>query len=64
MQRVRSERDRFVGFVVEGVENIPEEERLRGCASFVDDGLLQEGDHTRVGVRLNAIALPDEQNEP
>ena len=41
MGRVRSERDRFVGFVVESVENIPAEHRLRGMARFLDDHTLQ-----------------------
>ena len=39
MNRVRSERDRFVGFVVDGVENIPAADRIRGYASFIDDHL-------------------------
>lgn len=34
MARVRRERDRFVGFVVKGVEGIPEADRLRGYARF------------------------------
>ncbi|PXW26384.1 dihydrolipoyl dehydrogenase [Paraburkholderia caballeronis] len=56
MRRVRSERDRFVGFVVEGVEQMPAEDRLRGDAQFVDDGLLQVGDDTRVRARSIVIA--------
>ena len=36
MARVRGERDRFVGFVLEGVENIPAGDRIRGMAKFVD----------------------------
>ncbi len=36
MARVRRERDRFVGFVLEGVENIPAGDRIRGMAKFVD----------------------------
>ncbi len=44
MKRVRSERDRFVGFVLEGVESIPEEHRIRGCAQLVDGNTLQVGD--------------------
>jgi dihydrolipoamide dehydrogenase len=47
MQRVRSERDRFVGFVVEAVEQWPAEHRLHGPARFLDDHTLQVG-HTRV----------------
>lgn len=36
-ERVRSERDRFAGFVVESTEAIPQEQRIQGTASFVDD---------------------------
>src|SRR6478609_7523812 len=32
MARVKRERDRFVGFVVSGVEGIPEADRIRGFA--------------------------------
>lgn len=56
MRRVKSERDRFVGFVVEGVETIPAADRLLGYARFIDDGLLQVGDHTRVKARSVVIA--------
>src|SRR3954469_24512190 len=35
MERVRRERDRFVGFVLQGVENIPAADRIRGHAKFV-----------------------------
>lgn len=64
MQRVRSERDRFVGFVVEGIESMPEEERLRGYAAFVDDGLLQVGDDTRVHARSIVIATGSQSVVP
>ncbi len=43
MARVRSERDRFVGFVLEAVANWPGEHRLLGHARFVDDHTLQVG---------------------
>src|SRR4051812_8592806 len=36
MARLRRERDRFVGFVLEGVEAIAPEDRIRGMARFVD----------------------------
>jgi dihydrolipoamide dehydrogenase len=36
MARVRGERDRFVGFVLEGVEAIPAADRIRGRARLVD----------------------------
>ncbi|WP_036171108.1 dihydrolipoyl dehydrogenase [Massilia sp. 9096] len=41
MARVRNERDRFVGFVVEGVEHIPAEDKLRGHARFTGPHTLQ-----------------------
>ncbi len=41
MARVKRERDRFVGFVVDSVENLPEEDRLRGYARFIDNHRLQ-----------------------
>lgn len=56
MRRVRSERDRFVGFVVDSVERIPEADRLMGHARFIDDGLLQLGEHTKVHARSVVIA--------
>lgn len=40
MARVQRERDRFVGFVVKGVNEIPEADRILGRASFVDDHTL------------------------
>ncbi|MDX9741689.1 MAG: dihydrolipoyl dehydrogenase [Gammaproteobacteria bacterium] len=44
MERVRRERDRFVGFVREGVERIPEEDRIHGYARFEDDRTLSVGE--------------------
>jgi dihydrolipoamide dehydrogenase len=40
MARVKRERDRFVGFVLEGVESIPESDKVRGYARFIDDHTL------------------------
>jgi dihydrolipoamide dehydrogenase len=40
MDRVRRERDRFVGFVLDGVERIPEEDKIAGWAHFVEPGKL------------------------
>jgi dihydrolipoamide dehydrogenase len=40
MERVRSERDRFVGFVVRGVDEIAEGDKIFGRAAFVDDHTL------------------------
>jgi dihydrolipoamide dehydrogenase len=48
LERVRRERDRFVGFVLESVDRIPEADRLRGMARFEDPHTLLVGDDTRV----------------
>jgi len=44
MGRVRRERDRFVGFVIEGVEDIDEKHHIRSHAVFIDNHTLQVGD--------------------
>ena len=44
MRRVRSERDRFVGFVLESVENIDPKQNYRGHARFLDDHTIQVED--------------------
>jgi len=56
MDRVRRERDRFVGLVLREVERIPDEDRLRGHARFEDDHTLDVGGHTRVTSRTVVIA--------
>ncbi len=56
MDRVRAERDRFVGFVVDAVEGWPQVQRLRGHARFVDALVLQVDDHTRVHAGRVVIA--------
>lgn len=56
MARVKRERDRFVGFVLEGVNSIPEADHVRGHAHFVDDRTLAVDDHTRVEFDRAVIA--------
>ena len=56
MARVKRERDRFVGFVLEGVDNIPAEHKLRGYAKFLGDRSLQVDDHTIVTFGRAVIA--------
>jgi dihydrolipoamide dehydrogenase len=56
MARVRRERDRFVGFVLESVEAIPSSARLRGYARFVAPGRLRVGEHTEVSFSRAVIA--------
>ena len=59
MQRVRAERDRFVGFVVEGVESIPADQRLHGHARFVDAHTLQldTAADTRLQVQADSFVI-------
>lgn len=56
MDRVKRERDRFVGFVLQGVERIPETDKLLGHARFVDNTTLDVGGHTRVQATRIVIA--------
>ena len=55
MARVRRERDRFVGFVLDGVEAIPPTDKLTGHARFIDRNTL-EIDGVRVVARAIVIA--------
>jgi dihydrolipoamide dehydrogenase len=64
MARVRDERDRFVGFVLEGVEKTPAEDRLIGHATFVDPGTLEIDGHTRVKARAIVIATGSRPSIP
>src|SRR5687767_14630988 len=41
MARVKRERDRFVGFVLKGIDLIPESDRIRGYAWFLDAHTLE-----------------------
>ncbi len=56
MDRVRRERDRFVGFPLREVQAIPGAERIRGHARFLDDHTIAVDDHTRVTCKSIVIA--------
>ena len=56
MNRVKSERDRFVGFVVEDVMAWDESKRIMGNAKFVDEHTIQVGDHTQIRADRIVIA--------
>ncbi|MFW8564705.1 dihydrolipoyl dehydrogenase [Orrella sp. 11846] len=56
MDRVRRERDRFVGFVLEDVEGFPETDRLVGYARFTGPNTLQVEDHTQIQFKSAVIA--------
>ena len=55
MARVRSERDRFVGFVTRGVDEIPDADKIRGFARFVDDSTLEVDG--RLTIKATAIVI-------
>ncbi|WP_305813249.1 dihydrolipoyl dehydrogenase [Photobacterium leiognathi] len=56
MDRVKRERDRFVGFVLEGVDEIPADDKISGYAKFLDDHTLQVDDHTIINAKRIVIA--------
>ena len=56
MDRVRRERDRFVGFVLKGVESIPEADRVHGFARFVNRNTLEVEGGVRIEARSVVIA--------
>ncbi|HZQ62133.1 MAG TPA: dihydrolipoyl dehydrogenase [Casimicrobiaceae bacterium] len=64
MQRVKHERDRFVGFVLDGVNAIPEGDRIRGHARFVDDRTLEVGAGTRITFGRAVIATGSSPSVP
>lgn len=64
MARVKRERDRFVGFVLESVDSIPAADRLQGYARFVDDHTLLVGKAVRVGFAQAVIATGSSPNVP
>jgi len=63
MDRVRKERDRFVGFVVETVEDWPQEHRICGYARFKSDHVLQVGE-TEITAKRIVIATGSRTNQP
>lgn len=62
MARVRNERDRFVGFVEETVENWPEKHRIRARATFVSDTVLELSDGRTVEAESIIIATGSRPN--
>ncbi|CRZ19179.1 Dihydrolipoamide dehydrogenase [Kingella kingae] len=56
MNRVKSERDRFVGFVVSDVEEWDADKRIMGAAKFIDEHTVQIDDHTQITADRIVIA--------
>ncbi|MCJ2093700.1 dihydrolipoyl dehydrogenase [Methylobacterium sp. J-072] len=64
LERVRAERDRFVGSVFDGVDALPEAARIAGSARFHDRTSLIVGDHTRIAFRAAVIATGSSPTVP
>ena len=64
MARVRRERDRFVGFVTQGVDAIPPSDKLTGYARFLADTRLEVGGSTTVEARTVVIATGSSPSYP
>ncbi|CAI2002511.1 dihydrolipoyl dehydrogenase [Serratia proteamaculans] len=64
MERVKRERDRFVGFVREGVDQIPAADKISGYARFIDDNTLQVDEHTRIVAQRIVIATGSRPSWP
>lgn len=64
MARIKSERDRFVGFVLDAVEDFPDEDKISGHAKFLDKNRLQIDDHTIITAERFVIATGSRPNYP
>ena len=68
LQRVRRERDRFVGFVLESVEGFNEKHKIQGYAKFKDDHTLlvtgTNGEITEISAQRIVIATGSRPNVP
>ena len=64
MARVKRERDRFVNYAIETVENIPAEHKLRGHAKFTAPGVLRVDQHTEVHATSVVIATGSSASIP
>lgn len=64
MERVRSERDRFVGFVLDSVEKMDEENKVNGYARFTSPNTLVVDDHTEITARATVIATGSSPTHP
>ncbi|MDO4248307.1 MAG: dihydrolipoyl dehydrogenase [Neisseria sp.] len=56
MRRIKTERDRFVGFVVSDVEEWPADKRIMGKAEFVDEHTIRIDGHTEITADRIVIA--------
>lgn len=64
MERVRAERDRFVGSVIRSVEKFPEEHRLMGHARFIGPNRLVVDNDVEVNAQRIIVATGSRPNIP
>jgi dihydrolipoamide dehydrogenase len=64
MARVQRERDRFVGYVTRGVDEIPAEDKVAGFATFVDDHTLSISTGATIHAKAVVIATGSTPNFP
>lgn len=64
LERVRAERDRFVGSVIDGLDALPEGARIAGTARFRDGRSLTVDGHTRIAFKAAVIATGSSPNVP
>ncbi len=54
MKRVKEERDRFVGFVLDSIDNFAAEDKIEGFATFVDDNTLMVKSQSDADMQIKA----------
>ncbi|AWN39405.1 dihydrolipoyl dehydrogenase [Methylobacterium durans] len=64
LDRLRRERDRFVASVRDGLDDLPDDERLSGRARFEDGQTLRVGDGARVRFRAAVVATGSSPSVP
>ncbi len=64
MARIKAERDRFVGFVLDSVASIPDEHKIIGHARFKDEHTLLVDEHTEVVAKTVVIATGSRPTYP
>jgi len=64
MQRVKSERDRFVGFVLEAVDGFDEKHLIREFATFKDDHTLELSSGRLLTAKTFVLAVGSRPNIP
>jgi len=57
LKRVRQERDRFVGFVLDSVEEFDKGDKLKGFARFIDNHTLEVTDENNIKIKVEASRI-------